>query len=69
METGSSLESFRVKTDGYTEQFSNYNAARQTFTQLKRQKTKEALGAFKIVLEQKQESGGWVTVDSISVKG
>lgn len=69
METGNFSESFRVKTDGYTEQFSSYNAARQSFTQLKRQKTKEGLGSFKIVLEKKKESGGWATIDSISVKG
>ncbi|MEZ4904237.1 MAG: hypothetical protein R2822_22040 [Spirosomataceae bacterium] len=69
METGSFSESFRVKTDGYTEQFSNYNAARQCFAQLKRQKTKEGLGSFKIVLQRIKESGGWLTVDSISVKG
>lgn len=61
-------ESFRVKTTGYIEQFSNYNSARQVFDKLKRQKMKEGLGGFKITLQRKTEDTGWVTVDSINVK-
>ncbi|HAK77224.1 MAG TPA: hypothetical protein DCM71_10025 [Runella sp.] len=61
-------ESFRVKTTGYTEQFSNYNSARQVFDKLKKQKTKEGGTPFKIVLQYKGEESGWNTVDSINVK-
>ncbi|MCA0232388.1 MAG: hypothetical protein LCH91_18100 [Bacteroidetes bacterium] len=68
MDSQNFSESFLVKTTGYTEQFSNYNAARQCFTQLKRKKEKADEGSFKIVLQRKGKDGRWVTVDSISVK-
>lgn len=61
-------ESFRVKTTGYTEQFSNYNSARQVFDKLKRQKMKEGYGGFKITLQRKTDESGWDTLDSIHVK-
>lgn len=62
------LESFRVKTTGYIEQFSSYNSARQVFDKLKRQKLKEGYGGFKITLQKKTEETTWQTVDSITVK-
>lgn len=68
MATTAQNESFRVKTTGYIEQFSNYNSARQVFDKLKRQKIKEGIGGFKITLQRKTEENGWLVVDSINVK-
>lgn len=62
-----SYSSFRIKTAGYVEQFSNYNSARQTFDKLKRQKIKNG-DPFKIVLDGKGKEGFWEVVDSIIVK-
>lgn len=68
MESQSFSESFRVKTTGYVEQFSTYNAARQSFDRLKKKKEKEAMGSFKIILQRKNEDATWETMDSISIK-
>lgn len=58
---------FRVKTQGRTEQFSNYNAAFRAFEKLKKEKSKDEMGSFKVTLETK-EDGTWKVLDSISVK-
>ncbi|MCP1384052.1 hypothetical protein [Runella salmonicolor] len=68
MESRNFSESFRVKSTGYVEQFSSYNAARQSFDRLKKKKEKEGLSSFKIVLQHKSKDGVWETMDSISIK-
>lgn len=67
MANETSFSSFRVKTTGYVEQFSNYNSARQTFDKLKRKKAKNG-DPFKIVLDGKGKEGFWEVLDSINVK-
>lgn len=61
-----SYSSFRVRTTGYVEQFSNYNTARQSFDKLKRKKSKD--GNFRIVLDARGKEGFWEVLDSITVK-
>ncbi len=60
--------SFRVKTAGRNEQFSNYNAALRAFEKLKKEKSKDSFDSFKITLESKDENGKWSLLDSIDVK-
>lgn len=56
---------YRVKTDGYIEQFSSFNLARRVYDRIKKARIEEE-EEFKLCIE-KFENGQWVELDYVMI--